>query len=163
MTIEGLDHAALTSPVCRALGRPGAEITDWQTRPIAYRRLNPISGGLYRLTGTAQDSGERIPWSLVLKITQPIAPRAISAAAERFSLSPVEVDTMLDAFRCEREANAYRSGLLDTLVDGLRAPRCHGVDDHSDPSIWPWLEDVDGDPAPWSVARYAVAARHLGA
>lgn len=124
MTIEGLDHAVLTGPVCRALGRPGAEIVDWQPRPIAYRHLNPISGGLYRLTGTAQDNGETIPWSLVLKITQPLPEAVVSAGVKQLSLSPAEVETMLDAFRWEREASTYRSGLLDAL-DRLPHTLCH--------------------------------------
>jgi hypothetical protein len=161
--IDGLDRASLTNPVRRVLGRPGAEIFEWQTRPIAYRHVNPVSGGLYRVTGTAQDGGETIPWSLVLKITQPIPPHVARAAAERLSLSPAEIVMVQDAYGWNREANAYRSGVLDTLVDGLRAPHCYGVDDHSGPSIWLWLEDVDADPAPWSMARYGLSARHLGA
>lgn len=163
LNIEGLDRAALTSPVRRALGCPGAEIVDWQTRPIAYRHPNPVSGGLYRLTGTAQDGGEMVPWSLVLKITQPIPPLASSAFAERLSLSPAEIGMVRDAYGWDREANAYRSGLLDTLTDGLRAPHCYGVDNHSGPSIRLWLEDVAADPAPWSMARYGLVARQLGA
>lgn len=122
LNIEGLDRAALIHPVRLTLGRPGAEIVDWQTRPIAYQHPNPISGGLYRLTGTAQDGGETLPWSLVLKITQPMPEAVVSAGVKQLSLSAVEVATMLDAFRWEREANAYRSGLLDTLVDGPRPP-----------------------------------------
>jgi Phosphotransferase enzyme family len=62
-----------------------------------------------------------------------------------------------------REAEAYRSGLLDGLGGGLRAPRCDLVADREDGSVALWLEDLGGDPASsWSVDRYHDAARHLG-
>jgi hypothetical protein len=50
-----------------------------------------------------------------------------------------------------------------TLADGLRSPERYGVDDHPGPSIRLWLEDVVADPAPWSIGRYAITARHPGA
>jgi hypothetical protein len=62
-----------------------------------------------------------------------------------------------------REAEAYRSGLLDGLGGGLRAPRCDLVAERHDGAVALWLEDLQGDPASsWSVGRYHPAARHLG-
>jgi hypothetical protein len=63
-----------------------------------------------------------------------------------------------------REAEAYRSGLLDRLgAGGLRAPRCHLVAERGDGSVALWLEDVGHEPASsWSLDRYGIAARHLG-
>jgi hypothetical protein len=62
-----------------------------------------------------------------------------------------------------REAEAYRSGLLDGLGGGLRAPRCDLVAERDDDTVAVWLEDLRGDPAPsWSIDRYHLAARHLG-
>jgi Phosphotransferase enzyme family len=62
-----------------------------------------------------------------------------------------------------REAEAYRSGLLDGLGGGLRAPRCDLVADRDDDTVALWLEDLPGAPASsWSVDRYHAAARHLG-
>lgn len=62
-----------------------------------------------------------------------------------------------------READAYRSGLLDGLGGGLRAPRCDLVSDREDGAVALWLEDLQGAPASsWSVDRYHLAARHVG-
>jgi hypothetical protein len=62
-----------------------------------------------------------------------------------------------------READAYRSGLLDGLGGGLRAPRCDLVANRGDGAVALWLEDLRGDPASsWTVDRYHPAARHLG-
>ncbi|MGH9114185.1 MAG: phosphotransferase [Acidimicrobiales bacterium] len=62
-----------------------------------------------------------------------------------------------------REAEAYGSGMLATLGGGLRAPRCLGVFERADGTVALWLEDLRGTAAPaWPVARYGLAARHLG-
>ncbi len=62
-----------------------------------------------------------------------------------------------------REALAYESGLLGSLTGGLRASRCHLVASRPDGSVALWLEDLSGTPAPqWPLARYELAARHLG-
>ncbi len=62
-----------------------------------------------------------------------------------------------------READAYRSGLLARLAGGLRTPRCDGVFERADGTVALWLEDLRGRAAPgWTVARYGLAARHLG-
>src|SRR5262249_44058234 len=55
------------------------------------------------------------------------------------------------------------SGLLDSLPGGLAAPRCFRIEERSD-STWLWLEDVAEDPGTaWPLARYGLAAQHLGA
>lgn len=160
--VAGLDQAALTGPVRRALGRPDAAVLDWDVQPLTYRHANPITEGLYRISGTARDRAATAPWSVVLKIVQPAPASLKRAMMDMFWLSPDELAAVLAAFRWDREPLAYRSGLLDELGGGLRAPRCYGVDDFPGPTIWIWLEDVVDDPAPWSVARYGLAARQLG-
>jgi hypothetical protein len=62
-----------------------------------------------------------------------------------------------------REVLAYRSGLLDQLRDGLVAPRCYGMQERPDGSLWLWLEDlgrIDGQP--WAPAQYGRIAGHIG-
>jgi hypothetical protein len=63
-----------------------------------------------------------------------------------------------------REVLAYESGLLASLPGALRAPGCLLVADRDDGSVALWLEDLPGQPATaWSIERYGVGARHLGA
>jgi hypothetical protein len=58
---------------------------------------------------------------------------------------------------------AYRSGLLDDLPGGIGAPRCLGVEELANGIVWLWLEDVaPANDEPWTLDRYALAARHLG-
>jgi hypothetical protein len=62
-----------------------------------------------------------------------------------------------------REAVANESGLLRSLVGGLRAPKCYLVAERDDGSVAVWLEDLRGSPAvTWPVERYGIAARQLG-
>jgi hypothetical protein len=62
-----------------------------------------------------------------------------------------------------REAEAYACGLLGDLAGGLRAPACRLVSTRPDGTVALWLDDVAGTPATaWPLARYGVAARHLG-
>lgn len=62
-----------------------------------------------------------------------------------------------------REANAYESGMLADLPDGLRAPDCYHVTERSDGSVALWLEDLQGHRgADWHVSNYGPAARHFG-
>jgi hypothetical protein len=63
----------------------------------------------------------------------------------------------------KREALVYRAGLLEDLPDGLAAPRCFGVVEYPREVLWIWLEEVvDTTGATWPLARYGLAARHLG-
>lgn len=64
----------------------------------------------------------------------------------------------------EREALAYRSGLLDALPRGLRAPRCLGVFRRADDGVAVWMEDLRAAraAAAWDLDGYRAAAHHLG-
>ena len=100
---------------------------------------------MYRWAGTVRDpgagpsSGQEIPWSTILKIV-----------SQRAEFGP-------------REARAYRSGLLaDHLPGGMAAPRCLAVEEQAGYD-WIWLEELtDHVGQPWPLARYRLAARHLG-
>jgi hypothetical protein len=88
-----------------------------------------------------------LPWRVVLKV---LAPSSVQ-------------DNPTHIYYWKREPLLYRSGLLDSLTAGLRAPRCYGCDELADGTVWLWLEHVqeDGEHA-WPLDRWALAARHLG-
>src|SRR5277367_5099588 len=67
--LDRIDHAVLTLPVRKALGRPTAEVVGWTSRPLLGGAGDLGSGdaGLFRFAGTARDGGKSVPWSLVLK------------------------------------------------------------------------------------------------
>ncbi len=150
-----LDRVRLTSVAAEALGRSVDALGEWTVAPVGYTVFNPVSQGIYRVAGTARSGTASLPWSAVLKICR--AP----SDEELAQVPPDRRAVLLDPLRWDREGEAYASGLLETLPDGLAAPRCLGVDRHAG-TLWIWLEEVVDDRPQWDVARYALAARHLG-
>jgi hypothetical protein len=149
--VASLDRDAVEPIVARAVGRP-VEIDEWRSVPFSYQVTNGLSAGIFRLSGTVRGGGE---WSVVLKVLQP----AYDALLGRF---PHESRAELeDAYLWDREIRAYESGLFDRLPSGLAVPRALAIDRRPDRD-WLWLEDLGGADARWDVARYALAARHLG-
>jgi hypothetical protein len=149
-----LERSGLTRVVTRALGRPVDALGEWTVVPLGYTVFNPVSQGIYRVTGNARSGTSSLPWSAVLKICRaPGAEELATADDDRRAL-------LVETLRWDREGEAYASGLLETLPEGLAAPRCFGVERHEG-TLWIWLEDVADDAADWDVARYALAARHL--
>ena len=139
--VQSLDRRTLTPLIRQALRRDDAELVRWEYRAIPSLLGAAALSTVYRLSGTARVGGEAQPWSLILKaLTRPIAPVA----------------------GWDREVPAFRSGLLDDLPAGLAAPRCFAIEERPE-AIWFWQEDVaeEGN-ARWPVARFALAARHLG-
>jgi hypothetical protein len=149
-----LDRARLTSVAAAALGRSVDALGEWEVAPVGYTVFNPVSQGIFRVTGTARSGATSLPWSVVLKICRaPSDDELAEATSDRRAL-------LLDTLRWDREGEAYSSGMLETLPEGLAAPRCFGVD-RRDRTLWIWLEYVADDADRWDVARYALAARHL--
>jgi hypothetical protein len=150
-----LDRARLMSVAAGALGRPVDGVDDWTVTALGYTVFNPVSQGIYRVSGTARAGASSVPWSAVLKICRaPSAEELATADDDRREL-------LVETLRWDREGEAYASGLLETLPDGLAAPRCFGVE-RREGTLWIWLENVADEVADWDVARYALAARHLG-
>ena len=150
-----LDGARLASVAAGALGHPVDAVVDWTVTPIGYTVFNPVSQGIFRVTGTARSGGTSLAWAAVLKVCRAPSDEELAHA------TPDRRTILIDILRWDREGEAYASGLLETLPDGLAAPRCFGVDRHGG-TLWIWLEYVADDAAEWDVARYALAARHLG-
>ena len=148
--VAAIDQAVLTGPVQGVLGSDTAEIETW-AHHLLYGGIGVAFGisAVYRVTGTARDGDATRPWTLVLKILRD--PTEGSGPGE----------TRGEA-GWDREAQIYRSGLLDSLPDGLVAPRCYGIVERPG-AVWLWLEDVTDEIGPhWPIPRFALAARHLG-
>ena len=134
--------------VPETLGEPRAAPGEWEMVSLkgSFGALD-VARSAFNIRGMASVGGAERPWSLVLKVLRPAA-------------GP---DDPTLAGYWKREMLLYSSGLLDDLPAGLRAPRCYGYDEPMDGVVWLWLEHVqeDGERV-WPLARWALAARHLG-
>jgi hypothetical protein len=143
--LAAIDRATLTPLVQSALPSETVEVIDW-----AWKQLHGGAGvgnAVYRFAGQGRDRGQKMPWSLILKTVRPEGDNTDISAWNYY----------------KREAEAYRSGLLDDLPGGLAAPRCFGVVERADGTCWMWLEDVrDEIGSHWPLEHYGFVARHLG-
>ncbi|MBX3012319.1 MAG: phosphotransferase [Caldilineaceae bacterium] len=142
--IARLDAECLQPVVQQALAVEKATLVDWSAQPLE----GGFSGSaVYRLQGQAQLGEEHKPWSLILKVISPANGGA----------QPTDFDYW------QREALLYQSGLLADLPPDLVAPQCFAITAAADDALWLWLEDMGvGADTPWPLARYGLAARHLG-
>jgi len=153
--LPAIDPEAFAALARRVTGGTVADIAPPTVAPVKYAATNPVSQGIYFVSSAATVDGSPRTIDLVLKICRPVPESA---------QMPVPADVrarLLDAFRWDREADAYDSGFFETLPAGLAAPRCFGVERHAD-AAWIWLERVREPVREWSMADYALAARHLG-
>jgi hypothetical protein len=143
--LETIDSATLTPLVQDSLHAPSARVLSWECQPI-YGGMG-TGTALYRFSGLASHQGKTAPWSLILKTLDEDSNRADPAHPEWW----------------RREAEAYRSGHLESLPAGLSSPRCYGVVERPGEGCWIWLEEVtDTVGGPWPLAHYGTVARHLG-
>jgi hypothetical protein len=159
--LEAIDRPTITAIVRRAVASTYAEVIGWHAEPLGHGETvnNPTTGGVFRVHGQAAHNGFTRPWSVVVKVlrspagmTMPggyVIPPDIAEDATRFSY-------------WRREERAYASGLLDTLGDAVRAPRCWGSLERPDGSVWLWLEQIAPVASEWTAAHYASLARRLG-
>jgi len=158
--LQGLDTGELTLMARRALGSDSAEIAEWSICPLSYDCTNPTSGGVFRVSGIAVDSGRSVHWSLIVQVLRSPAGMVMPNGA----MIPRDLPddpTVFGYWR--REALTYQSGLLDDLPGRLIAPRCFGVSMRTSDSAWLWLEEVAEERAPcWTEDGYRRAARDLG-
>jgi len=143
--IHALNHSTLTPIVRRVMSSATVKIHNWSVEPIHSGGGEGL--GVYRFAGNGKDRGQPVWWSLILKELG----------------APAEGGYENDWNYWKRETKAYGSGLLEDLPGGLGAPRCFGVEELADGTMRLWLEDLSAsNDTPWSVDRYALAARHLG-
>ena len=138
----------LSGVVRRALEDDAVDIPDSRCKPISYTNVGTDSRALYRLAGTARRKGERVPWSVVLKVYH--APTGVAAQLPS------------DDHYYKREALAYASGLLHSHSGGLAVPKIFGLSEPDHGAVWLWMEVVKDAPgSSWSLDRYGLAVRHL--
>ncbi len=154
-----IDAACLNAVVSKALRAP-VRVNDWQVQLLTdYAhdvKLN--AAGVARVSGTATTAmGEQRAWSVMLKMLK-------SPAGMVMPDGTLITQAMADDRRhfgyWQREAMAYRSGLLDSLPHGLAAPACYGVMETRD-QLWLWQAEAVNT-ATWSWAHYREAAYRLG-
>ncbi|MGH8908036.1 MAG: phosphotransferase family protein [Egibacteraceae bacterium] len=135
-------------------GHPVTIRTDWQIRPLVHTVRNPVTAGLYQVSGQAlTDDCEPSDWTVALKVLR----RPDDAPAWLRADQPAQWNYW------QRELLAYSSGLLATLSGDLAVPRCLGAHRPGERIAWLWIEYVTGTPAAaWPPDRYPAAARHLG-
>jgi len=141
-----IDPKTISDLVGKSLANPAVQLKEWH--------IEKLSGGLelgsaiYRLSGTAKVGDSDKNWSLIIKAIQPNQAQADPAGCHFWKRDPM----------------AYQSGILYSLPAEVTAPRCIEVRENADGSIWLCLEEIkDEHPRPWSLERYAQAARQLGA
>src|SRR3954447_8243536 len=95
--LQAIDRALLT-PLVRQLFRSEAvEVLDWHLTPIQFGIINPLTFGIFRISGTANDNHAILSWTMVLKILQPAV------------MLPLEVwQPQNSLFSMNRELSAYR-------------------------------------------------------
>jgi len=142
---DGRD-AGLRDAVADLLGRPVAALVDVRREPLEYDAFL-AHRSVARIRGTAVvDGGARVSWSLVEKRTE----------GPRLAVPYLVANGA-------RELAAYRSGLLDGLPPGIRAPRAHGTRRDADGGVTLWLEEVrHAAPRPLDPSTLLDAAEALG-
>jgi hypothetical protein len=153
--LRAINDSKMSAMARKSLNRNNFRIQGWQARKIESGSGNPISLGTYRFEGVGCDHNEWLDWSILLKIIQSPANLGYDNYSDNTSQSHWNY--------WRRELLAYKSGWLDTLPEGIRAPQCYGAEEIPGNIGGIWLEDIkDSFSGNWPLHRYALAARHLG-
>lgn len=153
--LQSIGSPTLAPIARRSSRRDEFEMLDWRIDQIAGGLGNPVSAGLYRLEGTGLSGREVVPWSAILKVIQ--SPANVGES----NMGEGEDPTHWNYWK--RELLVYQSGFLDTLPNGLTAPRFLGANELPGDVACLWLEDIADDYRDaWPLERYALATRHLG-
>jgi hypothetical protein len=132
---------------------PPAAVTVTQAEPIPYDAGSPATGALTRLRGTADGTS----WSVFVKVLH--NPRHWRGIGE---LPPPARAEFIAAFPWRAELAAWEPAFTHRLPDGLRVPELYRLVDLGADRIAVWMENIDADPDPWPLPRFARAAQLLG-
>ena len=151
-----IDRGTVEAVARRAVGDPAATLLEWSSVELGAGASAELgkSGGLRRVMGTvAVERGEQ-PWSAIAKTLRDHEIEVGDAHPDVNDPHGIEY--------WRREVEAYESGVLDDLDDGIGAPRRYHIEDLDREAIV-WMEDVpDEHHAGWPLDRYWMAARDLG-
>jgi hypothetical protein len=156
--VDALTPKDLLPIVQEAVGRPIVGVSAWRHEPIKGG-AGALAGWnvLLRLRGQCHDHDGEYPWSAILKIF--LAPS--TDGLQKNNLIP-STNNLTEPTYWKREVLAFQSGLLKHLPGGLAVPRSYAIWERSD-AVWLWMEDiVETSDRAWPLARFGLAARHLG-
>jgi len=145
--LKAIDQTVLTDIVCRDQDCSDLVIVDWKVEPLNHEKFISTTGGLFRFSGLAQNEDGEIPWSVVLKCINNPAPRKQEPRGWSY---------------WQREALVFKSGYLEHLPPGVRAPRFYGAIQRDD-GVWLWLEYIrEATGQKWSLEHFQRTAFQLG-
>lgn len=154
-----VDEATLSTIVAKALHTGSAEVLSAQVSPVDYPIGTVATAALLRVAGTARDrEGEIRDWTVFVKELQ-------SAAVWPFlHVVPEPLRAEWAAvFPWRLEIDAFEGPLADVMPEGMRMAELYQIREIDEHRAAIWMEDVQIDPSPWTVDRFAHAARLLGA
>jgi hypothetical protein len=153
--LRSINESKMSVIARQALKRNNFHIQGWRVRKLDGGIGNPVSVGLYRFEGIGVDRNEWLDWSIILKVIQ--SPGNLGYV----NMGEGEDQTHWNYWK--RELLLYQSGWLETLPEGITAPRCYDAMEMPGNLAGLWLEDIsDSFSGSWPLYRYALTARHLG-
>lgn len=142
--LENMDAANLLPRVRQVTGRPSLEMGEWSCHPFHGGHGGGL--GIYRYRGQGIDRGERVDWSIILKVFG----------------EPAEAKPVTEWNYWRREVDVYQSDFLDHLPEGIRAPYCMGVQEFGQGRVGVWSEDIVELVTDWSIEDYGLVAYDFG-
>jgi hypothetical protein len=139
----------------RADAGPDVSLESVTAERVPYDSGSPATAALVRLGGTLTGS---TPWSVFVKLLQ--SPRHWVHINR---MSPPARARFIAEFPWRAEVAAWEPDFAGRLPAGLRVPRLYQTAEVGDDHLALWMEDIETDSAPWDQARFALAARLLGA
>ncbi|GAA3407691.1 hypothetical protein ACFFNY_11105 [Paenibacillus hodogayensis] len=141
-----IDPTFLESLLQRIVPSKIFQLISWNCSPLGK---NKEESSVYRVSCTVLiKDDESQNYTLIIKVLKPDFMR----------------NQVNHYYYWKREALVYDSGILNQLPQDIRAPICHAVEEHSDGSVWIWLDDIAIEPIQndWSLTHMCKISYLLG-
>ena len=144
--LRGFDREAMTELARSVVGDPVADIAGgWSCSALSAVSIGNGTLGFFKVEGSATSHDGTLPWSVVVKIMEPLAEDA------NLANSPA------------REIQAYESDFVSVDRPGRQAAACYRVDHRPDGTVWLWLQDLSRlKRETWTTRDYLSAAKQIG-